>query len=115
MFDINNIQLKLQSPHVNTGDALREFILEHIEKLGKIFERFNKCEVMLREENGRKHTSEADIKIFVPGNVLYAQGRANDFRLAVTEAFDDIEDQLIRYKEKLKDIKPNEKPEGIEG
>jgi ribosomal subunit interface protein len=102
-FDINAIQLKIQSPELTLDETFHDFILDHITKLGNLFNRINKCEMMLRKESSRKNMMEADIKIFVPGNMLYATGKHTDLRMAVTEAFHDVQEQLYRYKEKLKD------------
>jgi ribosomal subunit interface protein len=112
-FDINNIQLKIQSPEITVNDGINNLIIEHIEKLGRLFNRITKCEMMLRIENNRKHTCEADVKIFVPGNMLFATGKAADFVPAINEAFHDVHEQLMRYKDKLKD-KPATKPDNAE-
>ena len=104
-FDINRIPLKIQSPHVTTNNDLHILIRTEVEKLGKLFSRITKCEMMLRIDNKRNSPCETDIKIFVPGNMLYTRGRADDFPTSVSQAFKDMHEQLRKYKEKLKDIK----------
>ena len=107
-FDINRIPLKIQSPHVTTNSALHTTILLEVEKLGKLFSRISKCEMMLRIDNKRNSPCEVDIKVFVPGNMLYTRGRGDEFPPAVTQAFKDMHEQLRRYKEKIQDKKAGE-------
>ena len=104
-FDINRIPLKIQSPHVVTNSELHTLIHAEVEKLGKVFSRISKCEMMLRIDNKRNSPCEADIKIFVPGGMLYTRGRANEFPQAVALAFKDMQVQLQKFKEKLKEWK----------
>ena len=108
-FDINNIQLKIQAPDLSLDGEFNNFLIAHISKLGKLFNRIIKCELMLRPESNRMHIMEADIKIFIPGEMLYASGKNVDLHAAVSEAFHDVHEQLHRHKEKLKDHHPVEK------
>lgn len=105
-FDINAIQLKIQAPGVSIDGDFNDFMLDQISKLGNLFSRIKKCELMLRSESNRKHIMEADIKLFIPGEILYASGQNADLRIAVIEAFHDVHEQLLKYKEKLKDHRP---------
>lgn len=107
-FDINKIQLKIQSPDLSLDDAFNNFLFDHISKLGYLFSSMLKCEVMLRPESSRKHIMEVDVKIYVPGNMLYATGKNVDLHVATTEAFHDVYEQLHRHKEKMKDHHPSQ-------
>jgi putative sigma-54 modulation protein len=107
-FDINKIQLTIQAPDLTIDGPFNDLLLEHVEKLGSLFNRITKCEVMLRPESSRKNLMEADVKIFIPGNMLYATGKNEDLRSAVIEAFHDIQQQLHKFKEKLKDHHPEQ-------
>jgi ribosomal subunit interface protein len=109
-FDINNIQLKVQSPGVELDDELSNFIIRSLEKLGKTFGNITGCEMMLKnEKDSKKMDCEVEAKIFVPGNVLFASAKNSSFRLASGLVFDDLHDQLYKYKEKLKAIDRSEK------
>jgi ribosomal subunit interface protein len=101
-FDINAVQLKIQAPDLSIDDAFHDFILDQISRLGNLFNRIKKCELMLRPESNRKHIMEADIKIYIPGSMLFASGKNTDLRTAVTEAFHDVHEQLHKYKERMK-------------
>jgi putative sigma-54 modulation protein len=101
-FDVNGIQLKIQSPGTEINDALNDYIIGHIEKLGKIYGRIIKCEMVLSDEkSGIKKGSKAEVKLFLPGNVLFASGQEESFHVASKNVFADLEKQLRKFKEKI--------------
>jgi putative sigma-54 modulation protein len=104
IFDINNIQLKIQSPGMSVSASLEGLLTRHIEKLGKTYPRIKKCEMLLRELK-KKHDRNCMIeaKLFVPGNVLFAKDEEESFELAAKNMFEDLHDQLQRFKEKLQE------------
>jgi ribosomal subunit interface protein len=103
-FDINNIQLKIQSPHVTINEELNDYIILQIEKLGKLFHRIERCEAMLlTRKNDQKDVCEMEVKIFVPGKVLFAKEHKVNFRLAAQFVFEDLYNQLYKFKDQLKE------------
>lgn len=103
-FDINNIQLKIQSPDEHFDPAMEEYCVTQVEKLGVIMPRITGCEVMLtREKESHKKNSIAEIKLFVPGAVLFSKEQDENYRLAAKHAFDDVRDQLLKLKGKRED------------
>jgi putative sigma-54 modulation protein len=103
-FDINEIQLKVQSPDMQIDGKTDEYINAQIEKLGKIFQRITQCEVMLKNEKDAKlKNCIVEVKLIVPGDIFYSSGRNEDLQQAIKLAFGDVRDQLTRFKEKLQD------------
>ena len=103
-FDINKIQLKIQSPGVVVNEELNTYIHGQIEKLGKVYNRLEGCELMLREEkSSTKQNSTVGAKLFIPGEVIFASGKSENFKLAVKIVFDDLHEQLYKFKEKIMD------------
>ena len=103
-FDINNIQLKIQSPDVHVNEELNTYILGQIEKLGKTFSRIERCEMMLKaEKNSKNQNCQIEGKLFVPGQVLFASSKSDHFRMAAKMMFEDLHDQLYSFKEKMTD------------
>jgi len=101
-FDVNDIQLKIQSPGITVNEELENYLVTHIEKLGKTFPRIKKCELVLREEkNGSKKNCLAEAKLFVPGNILFARSQEDNFRLASKNMFDDLREQVVKVKERF--------------
>ncbi len=98
-FDINKIQLQIQSPHVTINEELNDYIIAQIEKLGKLFNRIERCEAMLlTRKNSQKEVCEMEVKIFVPGKTLFAKEHKANFRLAAQFVFDDLYAQLQKFK-----------------
>jgi ribosomal subunit interface protein len=103
-FDVNNMQLKIQSPGMVLDDALETYLVSHLEKLGKTFPRIKKCEMLLREEkNGSKKNCLAEGKLFVPGHFLFASSQEDNFKIAAKNMFGDLRDQLLKVKERFAD------------
>jgi ribosomal subunit interface protein len=103
-FDINSIQLTIQVPGMATDDPLRDFLLSHVEKLGRRFDRIHRCDIVLKEEKSNDGTScHAEIKVDVPGQTLFASARDARLRIAAQGAFDDLATQLDRFKARLKE------------
>ena len=100
-FNVNNIQLKMQSPSVRISSDLLNYIISHIEKLGNTYSRIKKCELIFKNENDSQNNNcVAEIKLFVPQNVIFAKDHCNNFRLAFKNVFDDLYEQLKKIKEK---------------
>jgi ribosomal subunit interface protein len=101
-FDINKIQLKIQSPHVRVNDEFNDYMIEQIEKLGKIYSRIERCEIMLHtRKNDQKEFCEVEIKIFVPGKILFAKEQKSNFRLSAQSVFEDLHNQITKFKGQL--------------
>src|ERR1039457_1869002 len=101
-FDINKIQLSIQSPHFKVNDEMHNYILSEVEKLGKTYNRIEKCEINLRViANNTVDNGEVEAKLFVPGNVLFASVKNSDFKLASKQVFADLKEQLSKFKEKI--------------
>ena len=102
--DINKIQLTMQSPHFKVNKELNNYLLSEIEKLGKTYNRIDKCEIVLRTIADKTiNKSEVDIKLFIPGNLLFATAKESTFKLAGKKVFEDLEAQLSEFKEKISD------------
>src|SRR3569832_183850 len=103
-FDINNIQLKLQSPGITLEPFLEAHLLEQLEKLGKTFSRITGCEMLLKTEKLDKgQNCFIEAKLLIPGHMIFSKQQADNFKLAAAKLYDDLHDQLIRTKEKMQD------------
>jgi len=103
-FDINNIQLTIQSPGITISDELQTHLISQVEKLGKIFPRIIKCEILLRNEtNSSMRNCVTEIKLFVPGNLFFSKEQEDNFSHAINKVFDDMHEQLYKMKDKKQD------------
>jgi ribosomal subunit interface protein len=88
------------------NDEFNDYILGQIEKLGKTYGRIERCEMMLRDEKSMdKKNCGVEVKLFVPGNVLFASAKSENFHQASKSVFEDLNNQLLKIKGKLNDIK----------
>jgi ribosomal subunit interface protein len=100
-FDVNNIQLKIQAPGVQLTPELVNYILQQIDKTGKLFDGIKKCEMILKQEkNDRKNNFTVEAKLFIPDNILFASLQDSDFKITVKNAFDNLRDQLMKSKDR---------------
>jgi ribosomal subunit interface protein len=105
-FDINTIQLQIQSPGITVSEDLENHLISQIEKLGKIFPRIKKCEILLRNENeSHNRNCVAEAKLFIPGNLFFSKEQEENFTIASNKVFDDLHDQIYKVKDKMKDVR----------
>lgn len=101
-FDINSIQLNIQTPGLKLDETLKNYLIAQIEKSGKFYSRIYRCEIMLRSiKNKEGNNCEIEIKMFLPGEILFVTDKKNNFKQASATAFEDLQFQLTKYKEKI--------------
>ena len=63
--------------------------------------RFSEADVYFKLKDGAEATSdkEFEIKIHVPGHVLFSKSHSESFEKAIPAAFSKIRKQIIKYKE----------------
>ena len=81
------------------SEELRQFTESETDRLRKYYDGIIDAEVILGWE---KKLRVAEIKIAVFGTVLTAKEESEDMRIAVRDAVDKLERQLIKYKDKLR-------------
>lgn len=87
------------------SDNLQSLIEEKVGKLATYFERIESAEVFFRDEDNNTHATPtaktAEIKLIVPGQVLFADETSESFEKSLTVAAEKMRKQLIKYKEQL--------------
>ena len=83
------------------NDYLKELINEKVGKLEKIYDRFGEAEVYLKIKEGAiaPKDKEVEIKLHVPGSILFAKGLSDTFEKALPGVTQKLRRQLIKYKE----------------
>lgn len=100
-FDINKIQLTIQTPGIKITEAMNDSIIIRIEKLGGIYPRVKKCEVLLQKEKANSlNKCFGEIKFFVPGKIIFSKVAGSTFKVVLDSIFEDLEDQLKRLMNK---------------
>lgn len=100
---------------IDASDALSAHITELAEKLGHIYDRIERCEVVLESPNANGSRSprfHVRIRLHVPGDDVIIDrdpGRDddhNDAYVAVNDAFDAARRRLETRVERMRDVRP---------
>ncbi len=98
----------LQGKNLELTSVLERFIADKIQSLERITSRFDQDTIEARVEiskPSRHHRSGfvfyAEINLKLPGQLLRAEVSHLDLNFAINEAFEEIEKQVKKYKDKL--------------
>ena len=94
------MKLQINSRNYNLRGYLKEEIEERLEKLEKFFA--DDASVIVTISGEKSDLKKADITVRVKNNVLRSEAGDKDVRVAIDNAMDKLEKQLIKHKEKLK-------------
>lgn len=93
--------LQMQSIHFNADNKLIGFIEQKLSKLGVFFDRILQASVVLKLESGGKVKDKiAEIRLNLPGTVLFVRESSKSFESSVEIAINSLKRQLIKYKER---------------
>lgn len=95
------MKLQMHSIHFNADKKLLDFIQKKLNKLETYYDRIVDGEVILRlDNNEEKENKVVEIKLFIPGNMLFAKEQSRSFEAAADLLVETMKRQLTRYKEK---------------
>lgn len=96
------MNIKIHSIHFDADSKLLDFIDERINRLENFYDRIIGAEVYLKLEAGKHAVQDkvAEIKISMPGKVLFCEERSKQFEEAVDSASENMLRQIKRHKEK---------------
>ena len=91
----------MQSIHFDADKRLLEFIQERVDKLGVFSDHIIDGEVLLRLDKAEsKENKIAEIKVNLPGKLLFAKEQCKTFEEATDSAIDSLRKQITKHKEK---------------
>jgi putative sigma-54 modulation protein len=95
------MDIRIQSIHFEVSKQLQEFTQKKVNKLEKLCDDITTAEVSFKVIKPETvDNKEAGIKLFVPGETLYARKVCNTFEQAVDDTLEALEKQILKYKEK---------------
>lgn len=97
------MKIQVHSIHFDADRKLIEFVEQRIGKLQTYYDRMTDGEVFLRLNNEGVNNKTVEIRINVPGKQLFAKEQAKSFEAAADLATEALENQLKKFKTKLKD------------
>jgi len=84
---------------------LEKIANEKLDKLGEKYDMVIRADIFFKEENTTSDQTGkiCNIRLSLPGPRLFAEASYNNFESAINESVSDLERQLRKRKEKMKD------------
>jgi putative sigma-54 modulation protein len=96
------MKISVQSIHFNADKKLLAFIQKKADKLDQFYDQIISAEVYLRLEKAEDELNKIlEMKINLPGNMLFAKQQCKSFEEAADLASESLRRQIDRYKAKL--------------
>jgi putative sigma-54 modulation protein len=98
------MKLQVHSIHFTADQKLLAFIQQKLSKLDQLYDKIVSGEVFLKLDKGDKnktHNKLLEIKINVPGAVLFVKETGKSFEEAIDLAIDILKNQIKKFKEKI--------------
>jgi putative sigma-54 modulation protein len=94
--------ITIHSIHFDADNKLESFIRKKLEKIEQLHDRIIGTEVFLKlDKNGSQVRDKvAEIKVKIPGTILFSEERSMAFEASVDVAADHILKQLKKHKER---------------
>lgn len=100
------MKIHTEAVQFKADEKLLEFIEKKLSKLETFFDRIIEVNVILKLENaGQVKDKIAEVKVSVPGEVLFAKEVHKTFEGAIEGVLDTMKRQIQKYKEKHFEVK----------
>lgn len=95
------MKLKVSSLKFDADEKLLDFVQKKADKLDTFYDKIIDGEVNMHlEKSEKKENKIVEIKVNVPGTILFAKEQASSFEAAADDAIEALRRQLKRHKEK---------------
>ncbi len=95
------MKVHIHSVHFSADTKLKSFIEKKLNKLDQFFDRIVSSNVTLKLENsGQIKDKVVEIKINIPGAVLYVKETNKSFEAAIDSAISSLKRQIVKHKER---------------
>src|SRR4051812_46963803 len=99
------MKTQIQSIHFDASEKLKSFIQKKINKVDKIYNQIESCNIILKlEKNDRAQNKVVEIDMFIPSHHLFVRDQSETFETAMDRALEEIESQLHKHKDKMRAI-----------
>jgi len=95
------MKVQMHSVHFNADKKLIDFIQKKVNKLETFYDRITGGEVIMKLDNNESRENKViEVKLFIPGTILFAKEQAKTFELAINLAVENLSRQVVKFKEK---------------
>lgn len=103
------MKIRVQSVHFTADQKLLDFIQKKADKTDTFYDRIINGEVILKLDKSSedKKNKVLEVKVMIPGTVLFAKENCKSFEEAADLAFESIQKQLQKYKGKATETAVN--------
>jgi putative sigma-54 modulation protein len=95
---------KIQTIHFDADQQLKSFIQEKADKLLTFYDNIIEGEVILKKDNSNVDKKISEIKLIIPGKILFAKEQAATFEEATDNAVEALRKQLTKHKQKIRGV-----------
>lgn len=93
------MKIHIQPLHFSADQKLIKFIEKKLGKLEQFFDKIISADVLLKLENsGQVKDKVVEIKLKIPGSILFIKDKAKTFEESVDKAISSLKRQLVKYK-----------------
>jgi len=100
------MNIQITARNINLTDAIRNYAEKKVSKLEKYFDHITEASVLLEVQ---KNVHSVEVLLSAKGVFMKGLEKSEDLYASIDLAVDKIEKQLVKYKEKLKDKKIQDK------
>jgi len=94
------MQISITGHHVDVTEALRNYVMEKMQRIERHFDRIVNVHVVLEVE---KLIQKAEATVQVNGASLFAQEESEDLYAAIDGMVDKLDRQVVKHKEKVQE------------
>ena len=95
------MKVQMHSVHFDADKKLLDFVQQRLNKLETFYDKVTEGEVIMRLNNkDGVDNKTVEIKLLVPGSILFSQEDAASFEAAADAATDSLRRQITKHKEK---------------
>ena len=99
------MKIKIHSIHFDADQRLLELIQEKVDRLLHFYEHIIDGEVYLKLDKSTSSENKiVEIKVNAPGKTLFASEQKKSFEEATNNAFDSLQKQVKKHKEKIRGL-----------
>jgi len=93
------MKTRVTARHFDMDPELKDYVERKVERLARYFDRVDEAHVVFEQEG---HAKVADLTVHATGVVVSSEQSGADARSAFDRAFDKVERQVRRHKEKVR-------------
>jgi len=95
------MKVQMHSVHFDADKKLLDFVQQRLNKLETFYDKVTEGEVIMRLNNKDGIDNKTvEIKLLVPGSILFSQEDAASFEAAADAATESLRRQITKHKEK---------------